>query len=246
MRQGNTDLSCCNRELAGGQALIHNEHASTNENQILLDERHNSMDYLSEVAPCPFTDAELMELEDNDELLVYVPDGISAEQFCELFGITANVNFAVESNMIRTVMVNEAHWFVTSASKAPELIGRSGKAAKRIYEDEGLHGLDLRRYLCFCAAFKARNGYFPDQTYWSFLLSGSYDRSGVSIIGFDAWGNLSHHGWMKNFEAKFCGSRYAVLAPRIELLPQTEDLARARRGISGNRGGHEANLDRGR
>lgn len=140
-----------------------------------------------EIAPCPFTDTEIAELESSDELLVYVPAGLSARELCELFDIRANIDFDVEANMIRTVMVSESHWFVTSAAKVPELIGSSGKYAKREYDDEGLHGLDLRRYLRFCAAFKARNGVFPDRTYWTFLLSGSYDRSGISIVGFDAW-----------------------------------------------------------
>lgn len=198
----------------------------------------------AEFASCPFTQAELAELEDTDELLVYVPADYSARELCEAFGISANINFDVETTMIRTVMSDESHWFVTSAAKVPELLGHSGKAARRIYEDEGLHGMDLRRYLCFCAAFKARHGAFPDQAYWTFLHSGSYDRSGISVVGFDTHGNLSHHGWMRNFQAKFCGSRYAVLAPRIEVLPQTEDLPRARRGVSGARGGVEAGLDR--
>jgi len=199
----------------------------------------------ADIAPCPFTAAEIKELASTDEMLVYVPSGLSAADLCKMFGIRANVDFDVETTMIRTVMNDESHWFIAADSKTPELLGRSGKAAKRIYEDEGLHGMDLRRYLCFCAAFKARHGVFPDQTYWSFLLSGGYDRSGVSVIGFDRAGSLSHHGWMRNFQAKFCGSRYAVLAPRIDILPETEDLPRARRGVSGTaQGGDEAGLDR--
>lgn len=198
----------------------------------------------ADTAACPFTRAELDELEETDELVVYVPAGYSARELCDLFGIRSNIDFDVEDKMIRTVMSDESHWFVTSAAKVPELIGTSGKAARRVYEDEGLHGMDLRRYLCFCATFKARHGEFPDQAYWTFLHSGSYDRSGISIVGFDAHSNLSHHGWMRNFQAKFCGSRYAVLAPRTEILPQTEGLPRARRGISGARGGAEASLDR--
>lgn len=198
----------------------------------------------ADVAPCPFTDAERKELEHTGELLVYVPSGMSAAELADMLEIRSNVNFEVEAGMIRTVMADESHWFLTSSSKVPELLSYSAKAARRLYEDEGLHGLDIRRYLCFCAAFRARYGSLPDQAYWTFLLSGAYDRSGVSIVGFDARGNLSHHGWMRNFQAKFCGSRYAVLAPRIEVLPQTEGLVRARRGESGARGGFEAGLDR--
>lgn len=197
-----------------------------------------------DIAPCPFTDAELKELEQTGELLVYVPAGIPAGELADMLEIRSNIDFDVEAGMIRTVMTDESHWFLTSSSRVPELLSHSAKAARRIYEDEGLHGLDLRRYLCFCAAFLARYGSLPDHAYWTFLLSGAYDRSGVSIVGFDARGYLSHHGWMRNFQAKFCGSRYAVLAPRIEVLPQTEGLVRARRGENGALGGFKAAVDR--
>jgi hypothetical protein len=211
--------------------------------QTIVDDTFGAK-YLADISPCPFTDKEIAELEKTGEMLVYVPAGLSASELCKMFDIKPNVNFEAEKSMIRTVMVDESHWFITSASKVPELLGQSGKAARRIYEDEGLHGMDLRRYICFCAAFRAKYGSFPDQTYWTFLLSGGYDRSGVSVVGFDRDGNLSHHGWMRNFRAKFCGSRYAILAPRIEILPETQDLVRARRGASGARGGEEAGLDR--
>ncbi|MEO0813605.1 MAG: hypothetical protein AAFY60_12135, partial [Myxococcota bacterium] len=166
---------------------------------------------------------------------------ISAAEMCERFGIQANVDFENE-RMIRSIMVKEDQWFLTSAKATPELINQSGVKARRVYEDEGLHGLDLRRYLAFAATYRHYNGTLPDQTYWTFLLSGSYDRSGVSVVGFDKHGALSHHGWMKNFRAKFCGSRYAVIAPRIELTPETVDLPRARRGDRA-RVGQEAGLD---
>lgn len=181
------------------------------------------------ISRCPFTDAEINELKNTSELLVYLPAKIPMSELCERFGIKANVNFETET-MIKNCMVNEDQWFVTSADKTPELIYRSGVAAKRIYEDEGLHGMDFRRYLAFAATFKYQFGYYPDQTYWTFLLSGSYDRSGVSIIGFDSAGVLNHHGWMKNFKAKYLGSRYAVIAPRIEIVPETVELKRAYRG----------------
>jgi hypothetical protein len=187
------------------------------------------------ITPCPFTAAEIDELALHNELLVYLPAKLSMSELCTRFGIHTNVNFEHE-NLIRNTMVNEDQWFITSAQKTPELMYRTGVAAKRIYEDEGLHGMDFRRYLAFAATFKYHFGEFPDQTYWTFLLSGSYDRSGVSIIGFDAKGILNHHGWMKNFKAKYLGSRYVVIAPRIEVVPETEELSRAYRGKRGSQG----------
>ncbi|MBU2100002.1 hypothetical protein KKB11_02105, partial [Candidatus Micrarchaeota archaeon] len=137
--------------------------------------------------------------------------------------------------MIRNVMTKENQWFIVSASKTPEMLYKSARYSNRIYEDEGLHGMDFRRYLAFAATFKAKFDNFPDKTYWTFLLSGTYDKSGVSIVGFDSNGILSHHGWMKDFKAKFCGSRYIVIPPRIELAPETEKLPRAYRGQKFNK-----------
>lgn len=178
---------------------------------------------------CPFTEEEISELEKTDELLVYLPANLSMGELCDLFGIKANVNFDNE-RMIKNVMSKEDQWFITSANKTPELLYTSAKTAQRLYEDEGLHGMDFRRYLAFAGTFKDKFGEFPDNTYWTFLLSGSYDRSGVSIVGFDSQGILSHHGWMRDFKAKFCGSRYVVLPPRVELTQETEKLQRAYRG----------------
>ncbi|WP_155251615.1 hypothetical protein [Salinispora cortesiana] len=194
-----------------------------------------------DIATCPFTDDELAELDGTNELLVYLPAHISAADLCRIVGVRANIDFDNET-LVKNAMVKENQWFITSASHSPELLYFSAQRAVRIYEDEGLHGMDLRRYLAFTAIHSARFGVLPDQCYWTFLLSGKYDRSGVSVVGFDAEGVLNHHGWMKNFKAKFTGSRYIVLAPRIEVTPQTELLERARRGLD-RRAGRESDLD---
>lgn len=194
-----------------------------------------------EVAPCPFTEKEISELEATGEMLVYLPKRITPQEMCRRWGVSANVDLENEK-MIRSIMVAEDQWFVTSASGVPEMIYQSGVAAQRVYEDQGLHGLDLRRYLAFAATYRLRHDDWPDKLYWTFLLSGSYDRSGVSVVGFDKHGVLSHHGWMKNFKAKFCGSRYAVIAPRIEITDETFGLPRARRG-SKARENREADMD---
>jgi hypothetical protein len=194
-----------------------------------------------DIAPCPFTEKERAEMEETDEMLVYVPAGIKPAEMCKRWGIPANIDFENEK-MIRTVMNTEDQWFATSRSKAPELIYQSGQAAKRIYEDEGLHGMDLRRYLAFVATFRAQFDSVPDKLYWVFLHSGSYDRSGISVIGFDCHGVLNHHGWMKNFKAKFTGSRYICIAPRIEVNAETESVPRAYRTKKGWQG-QEAGMD---
>ena len=207
----------------------------------MIEENVRSLYGDAHIAPCPFTSAEISELDETGELLIYLPANLSVSQLCDKFGIKANINFDIEQ-MIRNVMVKENQWFIASANNTPELIYRSAQAAKRIYEDEGLHGMDVRRYLAFAGTFKQQFGSLPDQSYWSFLLSGSYDRSGVSIIGFDVHGILNHHGWMKNFKAKFTGSRYIVIAPRLEITRDTETISRAYRGRLGDVG-QEADMD---
>lgn len=193
-----------------------------------------------EMAPCPFTASEIAELDQRNEILVYLPAGLRPGELCRMWQLESNVDFE-RDRLIKSVMVNESHWFITSASPTPEQIYRSALVAKRAYEDDGLHGLDVRRYLAFAASYRHKFGKLPDQLYWTFLLSGSYDRSGVSVMGFDAHGVLNHHGWMRNFRAKFAGSRYAVLAPRIEITPETQNLPRAYRGAG--RAGREADVD---
>lgn len=183
----------------------------------------------NEFAPCPFTDREIAELSETNELLVYLPAKLSMRELCDLFEIKANVDFDNE-RMIRNVMTKEDNWFICSASERPELLYQSARKSQRRYEDESLHGMDFRRYLAFLAMFRDKFGQLPDQQYWTFLHSGSYDRSGISIVGFDRNNVLNHHGWMKDFRAKFVGSRYVVLPPRIEITEETEQLSRAYRG----------------
>jgi hypothetical protein len=193
------------------------------------------------VVPCAFTEEEVAELKDTNELLVYVPSRLSMAEMVRLWGFKSNVDFDCDK-MIRCAMVDESHWFIASADRTPELLYQSGQRTRRIYEDEGLHGMDVRRYLAFAATYRHKFGELPDRIYWTFLLSGSYDRSGVSIIGFDSHGVLSHHGWMRDFKAKFVGSRYAVLPPRVEILPETMKLPRAYRGRNAC-AGREASMD---
>jgi hypothetical protein len=202
---------------------------------MILEKYIKSLYGSAAASPCPFTKEEIAELDKTNELLVYLPASLTMSELTKKFGFKTNVDFNNEK-MIHNVMVQEDQWFITSASKTPEMIYKSGQQALRVYEDEGLHGLDFRRYLTFVATFKAKFGNFPDHTYWTFLLSGSYDRSGVSIVGFDSNGILSHHGWMKDFRAKFTGSRYAILAPRIEINSETQKLKRAFRGNKNSEG----------
>lgn len=196
----------------------------------------------SSFSDCPFTNEEIDELEETNEILVYLPESVSIQELCDQFGFDSNVNFENE-NLIANVMTSEYQWFICSASPTPELMYKTAHQAQDEYEKRGLHGMDFRRYLAFAKTYEWKFGELPDQTYWTFLLSGSYDRSGVSIIGVDRNNVLSHHGWMKDFKAKFCGSRYVVLPPRIEKTSETKKLQRAYRNKLTDEG-KEATVDK--
>jgi len=190
---------------------------------------------LDSCSECPFTDEEIEALNGSQEMLVYLPANWTMKQLCEHFGIQSNVCFEYET-LIFNVMTKEDQWFICSKKPYPELLYQNANKAKEIYEQEGLLGFDMRRYLAFCGTFNYINGFFPDNQYWTFLLSGKYDGSGISIVGFDKHGILNHHGWMKNFKAKFCGNRYVILAPRVEINDETEKISRGHRGDKGVNG----------
>lgn len=173
----------------------------------------------------PFTREEIKELNELNELLVYLPANISETELLNKLNLRCNINFNYEKN-IKSISRHEEQWFIASANKIPEMLNVNAIRAKNIYDKKCLNGMDFRRYLAFLGSFYFKFGFLPDQGYWTFLLAGNYDRSGLSIIGFDRNGILSHQGWMKNFNSKFAGHRYVILPPRIEINDETVLLKR--------------------
>lgn len=194
------------------------------------------------VKPCPFTQAEIDELETSNEMLIYVPQEISEAQMIETGKLNTNFRWEVEQNMIKSPMTDESHWLVCSASPIPEMLGQSTQAIARVYDEEGLDGMDFRRYLAFVLSYRHLTNEYPDYRQWCLLVGGHYDRSGISLVGFDKYGNFGHHGWMKNFKAKMSGGRYVAFAPRKHINAETERLERPRRG-SRNKATHDAGTD---
>jgi hypothetical protein len=194
------------------------------------------------VKPCPFTQAEIGELESTNEMLIYVPQEISEGQMIEAGKLVCGFNWDIDKNMIRSPMTDESHWLICSASPIPEMLGQSTQVISRVYEDEGLDGMDFRRYLAFVLTYHHLFNEYPDFRQWCLLVGGNYDRSGISLVGFDKYGHFGHHGWMKNFKAKMSGGRYVVFPPRKHITPETEQLQRARRGKR-DKVGHDAGVD---
>ena len=202
-----------------------------------------------EISPCPFTDMEIAELEaERDpmdaskprEMLVFLPKKLGPAALCEMWGMQSNLNFEVDS-LVRTVMKAVDQWFIASTSRVPEHMYKTGDWIIEFYNrkrfmsgEQRLHGMDIRRYITFAGYHRELFGQLPDEAYWNFLWGASYDRSGILVSGFKR-GILNSHGWMKNWHAKFCGSRYITLAPREEINPETEHLRRVYRYQFGER-----------
>lgn len=195
-----------------------------------------------DVKPCPFTPAEIAELEETNEMLFYVPQEISVGRMLEIGKWECGFNWEVDHGMIASPLTEESYWLVTSASPIPEMLGQSGQKIARVYEDEGLDGMDFRRYVAFLLTYQHLFDETPDFRQWTLLVAGHYDRSGISLVGFDKFGHFGHHGWMKNFKAKMSGGRYVAFSPRKHITPETETLRRCYRGEK-SKVGHEADVD---
>lgn len=195
------------------------------------------------IKPCPFTQAEIDELEETDEMLIYVPEEISEGEMIKLGKLVCGFNWDVDKGMINSPMTDESHWLICSASPIPEMLGQSAASIARVYEEEGLEGMDFRRYLAFILHYRYLTNEYPDFRQWCLLVGGNYDRSGVSLVGFDKFHHFGHHGWMRNFKAKMSGGRYVVFPPRKHINAETELLPRARRGVRAQ-DTHDSGVDR--
>src|SRR5690349_10872612 len=56
-----------------------------------------------ESSPCPFTAREISELARTNEMLVYVPKQLTADQMCRMWGFRSNVDFGADK-LIRYTM----------------------------------------------------------------------------------------------------------------------------------------------
>jgi hypothetical protein len=156
------------------------------------------------LAACPFSQEEIAACEAAGEMILCVPRGVSRTQLGELFRLST---WALSDGMVSDTPETEDAWFRTSRSPSPPHINKSAVEVRRTFEDAGQLGFSLERYLVFAARFRHLTGKYPDFRYWTWLLRGRYDRSGMLIAGFDPLGRFSVHAWMPQFRASFLGAR---------------------------------------
>ena len=160
------------------------------------------------LSACPFTKEEINKINENNEIILCAPAGVSRQQLGKLFRINC---WALEDSLYPEKVRKKDFWFKTLMTFKPSYVNLSAKEIRRIFEDENKLGFSLSLYLIFLTRMKFLIGKWPDQEWWTWLLAYKYDRSGFLITGFDSQGKFSAHGWMSDFRAKFVGARYLTL-----------------------------------
>lgn len=162
--------------------------------------------------PCPYTEEEIVAADAEGEIILCVPRGVSRRQLGELVRLSS---WALTDPMVTDTMETEDFWMKASRSMTPPHLNTSAARARRIIEDEHRLGFSLERYLLFAARIRYLTGEYPDKRYWTWLLRGRYDRSGMLIAGFDPQGKFSVQAWMPSFQASFLGARSIHIPDRL-------------------------------
>ncbi len=162
--------------------------------------------------PCPFTEDEIAAAAAAGDIILGVPKGVSRRELGELFRLSS---WALSDPLISDTTESEDFWLKTSRSPSPPHLNKSAADVRRLFEDQRKLGFSLERYLVLAARTRYLTGAYPDYRYWTWLLRGRYDRSGMLIAGFDPQGVFSVHAWMPRFQASFLGARSIEIPDRL-------------------------------
>ncbi len=165
------------------------------------------------LSSCPFTEEEILEAQENNEIIMCVPKGVTRQELGKLFHIDS---WALYDPLVTPATEIEDFWFKTSASLTPSYMKKTGIEVNHEVEDEQKINFSIERYLAFIARIRYLFGKTPDSEYWIWLPRGRYDRSGMLVAGFDRNDSFNVHGWMPQFSASFLGARCGSL-PKSKL-----------------------------
>ncbi|HHV28106.1 hypothetical protein [Acetivibrio mesophilus] len=159
-----------------------------------------------------FTQEEIKELYENDEILLCVPRGITRKELGKLFNLES---WALEDELISPTTEIEDFWFKMKKSFAPDFLDKTGTEVKRVMQNEGKLGLSLERYMVFIARMRYLTGTTPDSKYKVWITHGRYESKAMLIAGFDCNNKFSVHGWMPHFHSPLVGGRYVFIPDHI-------------------------------
>ncbi len=159
-----------------------------------------------------FTDKEMQEIRENDEYLICVPAGITAQQLSDLFHMPS---WACSSGLVTQFPETEDFWFATSKQTLPGYLDRSGFEAMKQLKKENKLNMSLERYLVYCAYVYRVTGALPDQKYKVWLPNSRYEGKGMLIAGIDSAGDFAINGWLPQFHSPLVGVRYVRIADHL-------------------------------
>lgn len=157
---------------------------------------------------CPFTQQEIEEANDNNEMILCVPKDLNKKQLGTLFRLET---WALDDVLAEESIEPKDLWFKTKATASPEFIRESGIDITRQFREEKKVLFSLGIYMVFIGRFRYLYNKTPDSEFWIWINKGRYDRSGMLVAGFDRNKNFNVHGWMPHFAAGFLGARYGEL-----------------------------------
>jgi hypothetical protein len=157
-----------------------------------------------DLADCPFSRGELEFARAQGLSPIVSPRGLTAEAVGRLLHFDS---WAFTDPLVSSPPEEEDLWFLAALEDTPAHANVSARASRRQLEDSGNLGFSLQRYMIFCARYRFLTGRWPDRRWWSWMLRGRYDRSGILIAGFDPNDRFSVHAWLPHFQAPFVGTR---------------------------------------
>lgn len=161
-----------------------------------------------------FTEEEIKQLNENDEMLLCVPKGVSRKELGQLFHLNSWAN---EDDLVSNTIEVEDFWFKVKISQKPEHLDKGGKEIKSLYEKDRKLGMSLERYMVMVARMRYLFGETPDTKTKTWIQNNKYEKSAMLIAGFDSNKNFSVQAWMPNFHTPIVGGRSVEIVDHLYL-----------------------------
>jgi hypothetical protein len=161
-----------------------------------------------------FTEGEIKEAYENNEILLCVPKGVTKKQLGTLFNFSS---WAIEDSLVNKTVEIEDFWFKTKNTIVPDYLDKTGIEINREFQKERKLGMSLERYMVLVARMRYLYGKTPDVKYRTWITRGKYEGNSMLIAGFDSQMKFSVHGWLPHFHSPLCGGRYIVIPDHLYL-----------------------------
>lgn len=151
-----------------------------------------------------FTQDELKQIKENNEVLCCLPKGVTLSELCELFRCKLWIN---EDSLVSRHVEEEDLWFAAKIEKNPEYMDCMGREIQQIIKKNNLLNLTAERYIVLVNTLHVFCDMNIDDTYKTWIPMTRYEKKAMLIGGFDSNRKLSFQAWMPNFHTPYVGGR---------------------------------------